>query len=98
MILVRILLKVKPENQLQFISTMSEDTAVSRGYAGCQRFDLFQDVSDDCAFVLYEEWASQPEFDAYRQSDYLKERGGAIFPLLDGSPDTAYFEASILAQ
>lgn len=94
MIVVRILLQIKPENRQQFISLMTEDTAISRGYAGCQKFELFQDMTNEHRFILYQEWDAQANFDVYRNSDYLKDRGGSIFPLLAGQPDAAYYQIS----
>ena len=97
MIVVRVLMNVKPDNRDQFVTVMEQDAAQSRAFEGCQRFDLYQSPSNPRAFVLYEEWASQEAFDVYRNSDYLKGRFGVVMPLLDGNPDSAYYQASLVA-
>lgn len=97
MIVIRVLMNVKPQDRAVFASMMHEDIIESRKFEGCVRFDLFSDPADPNAFLLYEEWDSLAAFDAYRHSDYLKERGAQIFPLLSQPPQSAYYEAAVLS-
>lgn len=95
MIVVRVLLNVKPESRDQLLAVMHDDAVETRKFAGCLRFQLYTHPLNTAELMLYEEWESAAAFEAYRQSDYLKERGGQIFPLLDGKPDAAYYDAVI---
>lgn len=95
MILVRINLKVKSESHGQFAKVMRENIQKSREFAGCQSFDLLSHNQAN-SYMLYQEWESQEAFDAFRNSDYFKQSGGELFPLLDGNPDAAYYQAAPL--
>jgi quinol monooxygenase YgiN len=44
--------------------------------------------------LLYEEWTSREAADAYLTSDYFAAGGQILFPLLDGSPDSAYYDST----
>ncbi|HYN49705.1 MAG TPA: hypothetical protein VES62_02170 [Thermoleophilaceae bacterium] len=43
--------------------------------------------------LLYEEWTTKEAADTYLQSDYFREAGALLFPLMDGAPDSAYYVA-----
>lgn len=94
MIVVRIMLKVKPELQTQFAAAMRANIDESRKFEGCQNFDIFSHNQEANSYLLFQEWESQDCFDAFRNSDYFKESGGELFPLLDGNPDAAYYQSS----
>lgn len=98
MIVVRVLVQVKPENKTSFVDLMKNDVTTTQDFDGCVHFEVYQDIKSDDTFVLYEEWENQTKFDAYRNSDYFKELGGQIFPLLEGSPNSAYYDASLIAS
>lgn len=96
MIVIRVVVQVQPEKRQDFLAFMSTSIPLSRSFIGCAKFDLYQDIHLEHSFMLYEEWQSLKDFDAYRQSDHFKESGTVLFPLMNGQPDTAYFEAKPL--
>jgi quinol monooxygenase YgiN len=65
-------------------------------FAGCQRFQTFVDPDDPDQVLIYEEWADQAAFDAYRGSDYFTEGGKVLFPAMAGAPDSAYYAAELV--
>lgn len=93
MMVIRVKVQVKPENKANFIDVMTESIGISRQFDGCLNFDLYEDVTDDNALLLYEEWDTTENFDAYKASDHFTASGKVLFPLMDGSPDSAYFDA-----
>ena len=96
MIVIRVQLQVKPDDKRQLIDFMKDSVTISRRFDGCVRYAFYEDVTDENAFILYEEWESQTKFDTYRESEHFKESGKVIFPLLNGEPDSAYFTADKL--
>lgn len=98
MLVIRILLNVIPEHRNQFTMLMEEDTKSTKAYAGCEHFAIYQHVNDENHFILYEEWASKEQFYVYRDSEAFKERSSRIFPLLNGEPQLAYYEAVAMEQ
>lgn len=94
MIVAYVVLKVTSENRAPLLEIMNGNIQISRQFEGCRRFDFYQDVGDEKAFALYEEWDSQEAFDAYQNSGYFKEQGGLLFPLIDGKPSSFYYQVT----
>ncbi len=97
MIVIRVKIAVKPEAKGDFIAAMHESIPISSAFDGCIQFSLYEDTTDENALLLYEEWETQAHFDAYRNSAHFKDSGAVLFPLMDGSPDSAYFDAKVMA-
>lgn len=97
MVVVRICVSVKSENIVALRDVLAGNVAETGKYEGCVRFDVYQDIQDEHTFILYQEWDKQASLKAYRASDYFKAVGGEIFPLLDGDPDLASFEAEAIS-
>lgn len=93
MIVIRVSIQVQPEKRHDFMQFMIHSIALSRGYEGCLKFSLYDDVSDENTFFLYEEWQSLTDFNRYRESEHFKESGAVLFPMMTGAPETAYYEA-----
>lgn len=93
MIVIHVQAKINPENRATFLDQIRHDSLVSRQFAGCARWSWAEDVSEANRFVLYEEWESSEAFSAYRDSEHFKQTGAAMFPLIDGQPITAYYQA-----
>jgi quinol monooxygenase YgiN len=75
-----------------------EMTEVKQKFTGCERFALYGDASKEDNFLIYEEWQSQANFEAYQTSEYFKKNGEKLFAMMAGAPDSAYFEADVLQQ
>jgi len=93
MIVIRVKVKVTSENKSEFVRIMTDSINVSREFDGCQFFGLYEDVTDENTLILYEEWETQSDFDAYKASEHFTESGKQLFPLMDGAPENAYFMA-----
>ena len=97
MIVIRVEVKVKPEETAGFVNHMTQEMSeVKEQFGGCERFNLYEAVADENTFLLYEEWESQTSFDAYKNSDYFKRNGEKLFAMMAEQPDSAYFEAAVL--
>ena len=93
MVVIRVAMRAPANGRDALLEVLQREVAASRASAGCVRFELFQSIEEPYTFLLYEEWQDVAAFDAYRSSPEFHERGKAIFPLLDGKPDPAYYLA-----
>lgn len=97
MLTVRVAVHVQPEGRDTFVAQLTkEHEEVPAQFAGCQRFDVFSSPTDPDSFLIYEEWTDREAFDSYRSSAYFTEGGKVLFPLMDGAPDSAYFESELV--
>ena len=97
MIVIRVKVQVKPETKTDFVSAMKASIAISSEFEGCQHFGVYEDISDENTLILYEEWNNQTNFDAYKASAHFEESGKVLFALMDGKPDSAYFNAELIS-
>lgn len=94
MFCVRVAVRVKPEGRDRFVAQLkTEEREVPERFAGCERFAVFSDPADPDSVLLYEEWKTREAAEAYLGSDYFREAGAILFPLMEGRPDSAYYEA-----
>ena len=94
MFTVRVSVRVRPGDRQQFVRQLKKEAQeVPARFAGCERFALYADPSDADNLLLYEEWASREAASAYLSSDYFKAGEEILYPLMDGSPDSAYYES-----
>lgn len=94
MFTVRVAMRVRPEAREELIAQLQlEGREVPERFAGCERFNLYCDPADPSQGLLYEEWHSRDAFEAYRTSEYFQASAAILFPLIDGAPDSAYFES-----
>lgn len=96
MIVIRVAVEVKPEEVGAFVNHLQQEMAGVKQFAGCERFHLYTDVQDTNKFLLYEEWATAENFQAYRTSDFFEENSKKLHGMMAGEPDSAYFEASVV--
>ena len=98
MIVIRVLFKIQASASQTFASLIQEDLSTTRQMPGCRHFGLFADPSEPHTYLLYEEWESLADFEAYKQSEAFQANSAKIFPLMDGKPSSAYFQAEILEE
>lgn len=96
MIVINVRVQVKSEKLSEFIAVAKQDVQVARVVAGCVKYGWSQDISNPDQFVLYEEWASQQQFDAYKQSEHFKQLNQTFAPLMSGAPESSYYQAALL--
>lgn len=96
MIVIHVQANVNADRRADFIVQANKDAQVSRGFPGCVKFNWSEDIEQPNTFQLYEEWESQPAFEAYRTSEDFKRVGERLFPMIVGEPKTAYYNASAL--
>jgi quinol monooxygenase YgiN len=94
MFTVRVAARTQTEGREVFVAQLQrEQNEVPEKFEGCERFAVYSDPSDPDSTFIYEEWATRESFDAYAGSDYFKASGEILFPLMSGSPDSAYYES-----
>jgi quinol monooxygenase YgiN len=94
MFTIRVAVRVLPEGREQFLGQLKkEEREVPARFEGCERFAVYADPDDAGSLLLYEEWTSREAAEAYLTSDYFRAAGEVLFPLMDGSPDSAYYQA-----
>lgn len=97
MLVIRVGIKIKPEEKDAFLAHMKRETVgVRKKFDGCQKYAVYADVAHENRFLLYEEWESQQNFDDYKNSADFKQSGQILFPMMAEPPDSAYFEAQLL--
>lgn len=93
MMVIRVVLKVKPEQEAAFTGFVADESAAVRKLDGCVRYELFKATGAEHTYLLYEEWAGQEAFDAFKAGPMLKKSFEVLGPMMDGPPDSAYFAA-----
>lgn len=94
MFTIRVAVHVRPEGRDAFAAQLNkEEQQVPATFAGCQRFAVYRAPGDPASFLLYEEWADRKAADAYLTSEYFQAAAAVLFPLIDGQPDSAYYES-----
>lgn len=98
MIVIRVAIHFNPAERKQMLDYMQKHIEASRSRLGCLNFGLYEDALHENNFLLYEEWETQAAFDAYKESEEFKQSGEVLFPLMIGTPDSAYYTANVLQQ
>ena len=94
MFTVRVAVKVRPDGRDAFLAQLGKETReVPSQFVGCERFELFVDPADPQRVFLYEEWRDRDAAQVYMDSEYFTQSGEVLFPLMDGKPDSAYYES-----
>ena len=82
---------------MRFLAQLErEGREVPERFGGCERFAVYNDPRDANNLLLYEEWTNREAADAYMKSEYFRESGEILLPLIDGEPDSAYYEAELV--
>ena len=64
---------VKPENVEEFIQASIENHLHSSKEKGNLRFDVCQDSSDPCKFMLYEAYENEQSVDVHKETDHYQK-------------------------
>lgn len=67
--------KVKPEKVATFIEKTKELIAQSRAESGNISYTLYQNPTDSCQFIFFEEWKDQAAIDFHFNTPHFKEFG-----------------------
>ncbi len=96
--IIKTRINVKPENKDEFASYLQHIAGdVQREHSGCIQFELLSVINNGASFVLYEEWKSEDEFFALRQSDLFKQIGQKVIPMLLGKMEMTRFVAEAVS-
>ena len=67
--LATIRMKARPEKRRELVQTVLALAAETRKEKGCLGWNFYQDVEEENAFVLTQEWESQVELDEHFRSE-----------------------------
>ena len=96
MIITTMRIQVNSENRKELLQTVSSLIEKIRRERGCLSHHIYQDIMDENAFIVVEEWASQVELDDYLRSDRFGILLGAL-NLLGEPPDIRFNAISYTA-
>lgn len=96
MIVIHVQVKIEAEKQSDFLELIHQDMEAAQGNPGCATYQWLAHPNDDLIFTLYEEWATQANFDQFRTSEYFKQLNGQFAPLLAEAPKSHYYTAEPL--
>ncbi len=68
MMIVRMILKARPEKQLEVLQTFLSLWEQVKKDPGCKSFCVFCDIDDKTQFTLLEEWETSKDMDNHIQS------------------------------
>ncbi|MBX3081801.1 MAG: antibiotic biosynthesis monooxygenase [Anaerolineae bacterium] len=97
MIVIRVTFKINPTERVNLLPYLQQNSTESRQFAGCLNYGFYQDTGDENTFLLYEEWDTQANFDAFKGSANFKASGDVLFPLMVGKPESVYYAANTLS-
>lgn len=96
MFIARITLQIRDHESFRRHAAGELDTAAVRALPGCVTYRFCQDVARPNEVLLYEEWATRADFEAYKASSLFTRVGAGLRPLLAAPPSSAYYESEDL--
>src|SRR5262249_17778783 len=93
MFVVRIEMKLRPEQRNAFQDYVRIDGLEARKLPGCVDYSFCEDVGNPLRVLLYEEWSTREQFDAYRASTVFSASGPRLRSMSAEPPKSAYYEA-----
>jgi quinol monooxygenase YgiN len=97
MVVVRVAVQVKSEERVKFLEQVKRETVEIQRFEGLLKFKVYEDPLAVNSFLLYEEWHTVKDFNAYKYSDFFKQNGQIFNPMMAGKPDSAYYSAEVIA-
>lgn len=91
-VVVLLELQVKPESVGDMKAYLKEILPDTRAYDGCEGLDVYGNMDDGANLVLYERWASRPQYETYLA--WRNETGvvAHLGSMLAGPPSIRYFD------
>lgn len=93
MIVIRVSLTIKPDARAAFLQALTEIIPAGRAFAGCERYCFYEDVEQENAFLLYHEWTTAADAEAYGLSGHRQQVAETLAPLFATAPITVFYEA-----
>jgi quinol monooxygenase YgiN len=93
MFVVRVSLKIQSSHGEAFRAYAASEGLEPRKLPGCVEYSFCEDLAEPLRVLLYEEWASRPEFEAYKASSFFAATGTRLRGMLAEPPRSAYYES-----
>ena len=97
MLTIRVAMTSKPGAPPAVVDHLRvEQREVPECFDGCAHYAVWVDPADDRRALLYEEWVDHDAFATYRSSERFERNRAVLIPLLDGEPDSAYYNSQLV--
>ena len=73
MIVLNVFFKVKSEQKQSFFTLMNELIVESNQEAGCQRYQMGEDVTNENAYLLIEHWEDEQALQFHQETTHWKK-------------------------
>jgi quinol monooxygenase YgiN len=95
-IVIHVQVKIKPEKRSEFLHLIEQDVNDTHLQPGCVEYQWLANTNDPNSFTLYEEWESQADFDAFKNSGYFQQLNSAFAALIAEAPKSHYYAAEAI--
>lgn len=93
MFVVRVELSIQETKREDLRAFVVSEAREARKLAGCKEYAFCEDIAEPLRVLLYEEWATRADFEAYRNSAIFTASGAHLRPLLSKPPRSAYYDS-----
>ncbi len=90
---VRVIFQVKPSCLEQLEEHIRSEVPKVEALPGSRVYMFCQASTDRSRWLLYEEWEDVAAFERYKQSELFAQATQALFPMMEGRPSSAYYQA-----
>ena len=94
MIVIHVQVQISADQAPKFVEAAQRDTLKGAAFAGCRSYRWSQDLNTPHSYILTEEWETRADFDAFKASEYFRDMGAILMPMLAGAPGSAYYDAT----
>ncbi|MEM9954900.1 MAG: putative quinol monooxygenase [Chloroflexota bacterium] len=95
MLVVHVVLNIQAEKADTFLEVVESFVQEARATAGCRVYAWYQSTEQDNTYILYEEWESEAQFRAYKESDLFGRTQQSLLPYAAAKPNSTYFLAEV---
>ncbi len=96
MVLIHVSVITREDTANIFESRLREIVTEARTTEGCVKYEWYHVSNSATRYVIYGEFDSEANFEAYLNSDVVKRIGKELIPLLEVKPEFKHYQANIL--
>ncbi len=95
MIIVHGMFPVRKQSRQRALELMQEMAAASRLETGCVSYEFYGSLTNDCQFLLFQEWESVEALQAHFETEHMEIFLAELPSILDGEIVTRRYEVRI---
>lgn len=92
MILIIGRFNINPENRTAFLSFADQVIEYERNTAGCDRFEIYEDVTVPNQFIMLEEWADRDALERHFETPEYDEHDEKLMSFVVDEPSWDEYE------